>query len=482
MSTLHRLSVYSFILICWFGSGCSEKKKADTVTISIDIPSFAGKDFRLSFNNNLDEAELAKVKLDSAGKGTVELTVHNPMFAYIGIEGKYSEAYLTPKTDFTVSLSKNEQEDIFHFSGDNAAINNYLEQSTRLAEKIKTKNNSFICHLETPRFVQRFDSLKTALTGFFQTYRDSVAMADDIRDLLEKKISLRLAAVALEFAYVQQWEKSSAAGDTSAQQYALPAVAQETIDQIPFDSLLVETGAWDFGSVLRLLLHSQIYPQFAAGKSMYIESRSHRAIQNGHYPPAAKEFLLALNIHSWLVQKGITPATDSIFNSFKNIYSHSRHLPPIQKFYNEWLAIAPGNKAPDFTGTTPEGKSVSLHDLAGKVVYIDTWATWCGPCRAEIPHAKTLQKEFANNSRIVFVNISIDSDTTAWKKMVAENKTWGGIHINQNPEQAQAIQKNYKIIGIPTYILVDTAGKIVSVSAKRPSEAGVKEDIAALLK
>jgi hypothetical protein len=45
------------------------------------------------------------------------------------------------------------------------------------------------------------------------------------------------------------------------------------------------------------------------------------------------------------------------------------------KVYDEWMAIAPGNKAPDFADTTPEGKLVSLHDLAGKVVYIDVWAT-----------------------------------------------------------------------------------------------------------
>jgi thiol-disulfide isomerase/thioredoxin len=69
------------------------------------------------------------------------------------------------------------------------------------------------------------------------------------------------------------------------------------------------------------------------------------------------------------------------------------------------MAIPPGNKAPDFADTTPEGKLVSLHDLAGKVVYIDVWATWCGPCRKEIPYAKKLQKEFTGNSKIAFVNI-----------------------------------------------------------------------------
>jgi thiol-disulfide isomerase/thioredoxin len=138
--------------------------------------------------------------------------------------------------------------------------------------------------------------------------------------------------------------------------------------------------------------------------------------------------------------------------------------------------------APDIAGTTIDGMPVSLRDLSGKVVYIDVWATWCKPCREEIPHAKRLQKKFAGNSNIVFLNVSVDADLRAWIKMIEGDKEWEGIHINQTQEQRQALWKSYKMYEVPTYIIIDRAGKIVSVQAKKPSDPELQDELKALLK
>jgi len=122
------------------------------------------------------------------------------------------------------------------------------------------------------------------------------------------------------------------------------------------------------------------------------------------------------------------------------------------------------------------GGTTSLSDLKGKYVYIDVWATWCGPCKREIPSLKEVETKY-HDKNIEFVSISVDdarrsgSDEKAheaWKKMVAE-KELGGIQLfSDNAWKSDFIQA-YKINGIPRFILIDPEGNIVSPDAPRPS-------------
>ena len=123
------------------------------------------------------------------------------------------------------------------------------------------------------------------------------------------------------------------------------------------------------------------------------------------------------------------------------------------------------------------GETTSLKDLEGKFVYIDVWATWCGPCKAEIPSLKKLEKEF-HDRNISFVSISIDDAKRhggsmelaheKWQKMVKEEEL-GGIQLFAPNGWKSDFIEAYKINGIPRFILVDPEGKIVSASAPRPS-------------
>jgi thiol-disulfide isomerase/thioredoxin len=82
--------------------------------------------------------------------------------------------------------------------------------------------------------------------------------------------------------------------------------------------------------------------------------------------------------------------------------------------------------APAFTVTTIDGKHISLDDLAGKVVLIDFWATWCGPCREALPHMRKIAQKFAGEP-LVMLSISLDSDANdqKWRTFIAQNQmTW----------------------------------------------------------
>ncbi|WP_303178130.1 TlpA disulfide reductase family protein [uncultured Butyricimonas sp.] len=122
------------------------------------------------------------------------------------------------------------------------------------------------------------------------------------------------------------------------------------------------------------------------------------------------------------------------------------------------------------------GKMVSLDDLKGKYVYIDVWATWCGPCKAELPYLKELEKKFEGKN-IHFVSISVDANKAAWVKMVQAEQL-GGIQLHGG-SKAQ-IMKDYMIKGIPRFILLDREGKVIEKEMTRPSNPDTEKTLNAL--
>ena len=142
---------------------------------------------------------------------------------------------------------------------------------------------------------------------------------------------------------------------------------------------------------------------------------------------------------------------------------------------------AAGHEAIDFKFRDINGKQVALSDLKGKVVYIDIWATWCGPCKHEIPFLGTLEEEYAKNNEMAFMSVSIDQerDLGKWKDMVKELNL-KGIQLFAG-DQKQQITSPYKINSIPRFMLVGKDGKMISADAPRPSSNSIRKVLDAAL-
>ncbi|WP_372747095.1 thioredoxin-like domain-containing protein [Lutibacter sp.] len=137
--------------------------------------------------------------------------------------------------------------------------------------------------------------------------------------------------------------------------------------------------------------------------------------------------------------------------------------------------LAKGKASPKFTDYENfKGGTTSLDDLKGKYVYVDVWATWCAPCRAEIPFLKELEKAYRGKN-IQFVSVSIDKakDHDKWKKMVADEQLEGVQLFADNDWKSQFVT-DYKVSGIPRFILIDPQGNIVTPEAPRPSSEDLK--------
>ena len=147
--------------------------------------------------------------------------------------------------------------------------------------------------------------------------------------------------------------------------------------------------------------------------------------------------------------------------------------------YEEKLAA--GKPSPKFSNYENfNGGTSSLDDFKGKVTYIDVWATWCLPCRGEIPALKELEKKFQGKD-VAFVSISIDENKEDWKQFVKNEDLKGVQLIADGAFNAQFIE-DYGIRQIPTFIIIDKEGKIVNADAPRPSSEEITGLLEGLLK
>ncbi len=136
------------------------------------------------------------------------------------------------------------------------------------------------------------------------------------------------------------------------------------------------------------------------------------------------------------------------------------------KTYLDRISKISENKLVNFEFEDINGKKYQLQDFRGKMVLLDFWATWCGPCMAEWP---VLKKIAAHKDKIVVISISIDKDKERWKKKVkASGLPWIHVHYLQNED----LKQKFYISGVPDHILIDENGKIMKrkVSLKEVME------------
>jgi len=113
------------------------------------------------------------------------------------------------------------------------------------------------------------------------------------------------------------------------------------------------------------------------------------------------------------------------------------------------------NFAPDFTITTLKGETITLSQLAGRVVLLDFWGTWCPPCRASIPELQDMFKKYPSD-KMVIISISSDQEEANWKQFVADHK----MEWHQYIDLDKHVLKQYNVHAFPTYVLIDREGII----------------------
>ncbi len=146
----------------------------------------------------------------------------------------------------------------------------------------------------------------------------------------------------------------------------------------------------------------------------------------------------------------------------------------VEARFRNMKEMLPGSPAPEIKLMSSDGNPFSFASFKGRYIYIDFWATWCGPCIKEIPSLIELEKEY-HGKDIVFVSISFDKDADVpkWKNFITKN-TMGNVQLWATDESNKKLTKSWNISSIPRFVILDRDGKVVDANAPYPSSREIR--------
>ena len=163
---------------------------------------------------------------------------------------------------------------------------------------------------------------------------------------------------------------------------------------------------------------------------------------------------------------------EEVLKAFEAYCSDKKLIDEVRETYEHYKNVKIGSPFVHFTMSDTKGKTVAIESLRGKFTYIDCWATWCGPCCAEIPYMEKLYDHYKKDKRIQLVSISLDSNKKKWlEKLAADKPGWKQYIVPENFKSP--LCDAYGINGIPRFMMIDPKGNIISIDAPRPSSEGI---------
>ena len=329
-----------------------------------------------------------------------------------------------------------------------------------------------------------FDS-KKAQSDFYKSFPEQAKFSDEFKKYIENQIRWNYWYHILAYPVIRG---NANVGQT--QVISLPSPILEGLD----DKKIQDETAMISSSYRNFLIYYVTY--FNSKEHSFVKySDMNKAMEDKHH--FAREHLSAKAYQFYLAylleSQCLVCLPSTIRNTFAalNITANSeKYTALIKEKCGELMAKKDEEvikKKDDgkkwFKAVTPKGDSLSLADLKGKVVYLDFWASWCGPCRKEFPNSRLLHEKLNEKQKkqVVFLYISIDEVAENWRKAMIDMKLDNGTNIHSVGGWDSNAAKFFKLQSIPRYMLMNKKGEIVNSDAKRPGDPEILNDILKLM-
>ncbi len=166
----------------------------------------------------------------------------------------------------------------------------------------------------------------------------------------------------------------------------------------------------------------------------------------------------AINAFKQKNNSNFVPYAEELMKQLKE--GDEASMASLQQQISSMRSFTVGAEAPDFAQATPEGKMMRLSDLRGKVVLVDFWASWCGPCRRENPNVVRMYNTYKDKG-FEILGVSLDRDRQRWLEAISEDGlTW--YHVSDLKQWSNEVAQMYGVSSIPHTVLVDKEGKIIA--------------------
>jgi peroxiredoxin len=453
------------LLITALLASCQPEKKSSCL-VSGTVKNATDKEIKLTVGTRVDT-----LKLNADGTFTKEITVAKAADAVLQGTKLYVPLYLAPGKDLAITVDALDFNKDLSFTGTLATENDYLLKKSEGEQKVYETLNAYYRSPYKPADFKRVrDSIRLADLDFLTKFSSEKGNLDPAFVERQKTV--------LQFGYF---------GDLN--NYPMMAFYYNTDKpEIPADWYAFLEGVnLDDPALLDISEAKYFISSYVSAQALKISGvPQEKSYNNPEVRKAVFQYLtdnfknpeffntFAFEQLKQTIDSDGPKGLEEQITLYMAKSTDEANKKALKDMVDGWATMAPGQPAPVFNLPDINGKMVSLTDFAGKYVFIDYWATWCGPCKAEIPAYKQLIEDYKDKN-IVFISISVDKDKAAWEKMVKEGipdmndktkmiqMTWMQLH------DAVKYNKIWLVKFIPTFVLIDPQGKIVNSRAERPS-------------
>ena len=434
--------------------GCSEGAAGEQTLLSIQVENPTAREVVLVYHG-----QMKSVALDESGAAQMDLSGYDALYAKLYYGRNFKSVYFEKGDEVTVTFNGTDFQNTFSFEGEKAPAVEYL-------------NRVRLTALPDEEYALPFNEF----------YAKTVAKENDAVALLE--------ANALEgvgnFLHMEKGRIRYAYGATLLMHSVGHKMMTRDIYYIPsneyydvLESYLVEDEAWVDLEEYRAFVVEAAHVLDAANRQvtdLYPKTVAQMKYIAGRFKSEkVRNTLLHYLAATYVDRHGIDNIQD-LENIYFTYVKDEVLLADYKAKFDKWDLSRPGKPSPEISAVDIDGKQWTLADFRGKYIYIDMWATWCAPCRREMPYLKALEEKF-KDAQIVFLGLSTDSDKTKWEAMVKTGELTG-VQLYLGPQSA--FQKAYQIDGIPRFILLDKEGKIIDNNMSRPSQDATAAALEAL--
>lgn len=406
--------------------------------------SYDGAEAMLGASKNIE------IKADAQGNFSIEVPLTKPEYYKI----KRNTLYLSPGDNLQIIVDEDSQKSTFRGKG--AEANNYLR------DRLFPKGGSF-------------------LEGGRKVYTNT----DSMRTYIQSQAKIRLNNLSQTKNVTQEFknlEEARIYGDM-INSYIMYAGYRRDLQKIKDQNLYVSKVKEIKGElspdIKELLpkINSEANLNLEVVRGVFSKLKTQPELSEGIvFHPRIEELYTTLSKLSVL---SINPSLDNI-SEIKE-YMKSMKYDDLKTELSNKLAsvgeLVKGAPAIDFEMEDKSGKKLKLSDLKGKYIYIDFWATWCGPCKGEAPHFEKLRADIPNED-ITFIAVSTDNSKKAWLEYLNKEDKKTPQYHSADPK----LRKDWLIAAIPRFILIDKDFNIVDAYAVRPSSEKAKPYFENLLK
>jgi len=452
----------SLLLIVAFTTlfSCAQKEKS-YVLFSGNIENNKETIIEIGNSGRSFQKEIA---IDSNGNFKDTLYIDNPGSYFYQIGKSYSTVFLKDGYNLTLSIDADDFYRSTKYTGKGSEVNNFnVARGTLNSKLVGDAKTFFVVPIDD--FLLKIQKNKVA----FLTLLEESDLSKEDKELQTKII---------EYDYLLKRNNYHKFYSYHTKEYPeLPAGYYDPIKQMDMD----DEEAFNNIKSYRILITEcwRLHLKEAQEKDPSISVLSHVENQIKDIKSTKIKDLIVSMLFKQMSLKNENYETD--YPKIMAMLTDDKMKEKLTIRYKSVNDTKPEMSAPEFNYENHNGGTTSLNDLKGKIVYVEVWATWCGPCIKEMPALTQLIKDFKGKN-IEFVSISIDSknDYEKWKKMVPE-KNVGGIQLLADKGLKSDFMKAFSVGLIPRSIMLDEEGKIITNKAPRPSAENTKQYLDSLL-